>query len=103
MTSAYQKVDLSVLYQAKDELVFKLTELYLPTTKSQKTKMYEYNREKMVCVNDIENEALRTRKRKIKEEIKQVKAKLKHNIKYCNPSPLLEDTLYLYTPGMNSR
>lgn len=51
----------------------------------------------------MENEVLRTQKRKIKEEIKSVKAKLKHQIKYCNPAPLLEDVMYMYTAGMNSR
>ena len=65
--------------------------------------MIEYNKEKMITQNDIENEVARTRKRKLKEEIKQVRAKLKHQIKYCNPAPLLEDALYMYTPGMNSR
>jgi hypothetical protein len=101
--SAYKGIDLSVLCKNKNELVYKLTEIYLPSTQGQRNKMIEYNRDKMMTINDVENEPMRTRKRKIKEELKQVKGKLKHAIKYCNPTPLLDDAYYYYTPGINSR
>ena len=32
--------------------------------------MIEFNRDKMVTINDAENEPMRARKRKIKEELK---------------------------------
>lgn len=82
---AYQGIDLTVLYKTKTEIVYKLTEIYLPSTQSQKNKMIEYNRDKMASINDVENEPMRARKRKIKEELKHLKTKLKHAIKYCNP------------------
>lgn len=74
----YKGIDLSVLYKTKDEIVYRLTEIYLPSTQSQRNKMIEYNKDKMMTINDVENEPMRTRKRKIKEEMKQMKGKLKH-------------------------
>ncbi len=65
--------------------------------------MVEFNREKMINQNEIENEAIRARKRKAKEEIKHVKQKLRYQVKYANPGPLLDDAYYFYNPGMNSR
>ncbi len=65
--------------------------------------MIEFNRDKMITINDVENEPMRTRKRKIKEELKKLKGKMKQAIKYCNPAPLLDDAYYYYTPGINSR
>jgi hypothetical protein len=65
--------------------------------------MIEYNNEKMATQNDLENDAIRTRKRKIKEEMKQIPLKLKYPLKYCNPNSLLEDVQYLYREGMTNR
>ncbi len=65
--------------------------------------MIEYNKGEMLTINDKENEPMRARKRKIKEEIKHVKAKLKHQVKYCNPAPLLDDIYYYYEPGVTTR
>jgi len=101
-TTNYKGIDLSVLYKTKDEIVYRLTEIYMPSTQGQKNKMYQYNRDKMATINDVENEPMRVRKRKIKEELKQVKAKLKHAVKYSNPNALLDDAYFYYTPGMNS-
>lgn len=88
----------------------KLTELYLPTTKNQKQKMIEYNRERMLPTmgdagnsHSIENEVARDRKRKLKEEVKAAREKLKHRIKFSNPGPLLDEALHFYTPGMTSK
>lgn len=92
-----------MLYKNKNEIIYRLTELYLPTNTSQRNKMIAYNKDKMLTVNDIENEPIRAKKRKVKEEIKRVKGKLKHNIKYCNPAPFMDDVYYYYEPGMTTR
>lgn len=40
--------------------------------------MVEFNKERMIHDNHIENEFIRAKKRKIKEEIKQAKMKMNH-------------------------
>ena len=65
--------------------------------------MIEYNKDKMVTQNDLENDFLRATKRKIKEEIKRAKQKLQYPLKFCDPNPLMKDVNYLYKEGMNSK
>lgn len=101
-TSTYKGIDLSTLYKTKNEIVYRLTEIYLPSTHGQKKRMIEYNRDKMATINDVENEPMRVRKRKIKEELKTMKSKLKHAVKYSYPTKLLDDTYFYYSPGITS-
>ena len=74
----YQGIDLSVLYKTRTEIIYKLTEIYLPRSRPQREKMVEYNLERMVNPNEVENETVRAKKRKLKEEMKQARAKLKY-------------------------
>lgn len=53
--------------------------------------------------NDIEGLVTRDRKRKLKEEVKVARERLKHRIKFSNPGPLLDEVMHLYTPGMTSK
>lgn len=75
---AYVGIDLSVLYKTRHEVMYRLTELYLPKTDNQRSKMLEYNYERMRHQNDNENQQTRELKRKVKEELKIAHAKLRH-------------------------
>ena len=65
--------------------------------------MLDYNKEKLQTQNDIETDAIRTRKRKIKEEVKQLKGKLGYQLRHPNPNSLLEDVNFLYKEGVTTR
>lgn len=93
------------MIKTRQEIIYRLTELYVPKSESTKKKMIEFNKDKMHHINYEENDLIRKNKRKVKEEIKsdKMKQKLRHQIRYCNPTPLTDDAIYLYTPGMTTR
>jgi hypothetical protein len=63
-------IDLPILLKTRNEIIYRLTQLYIPKNENQKRKMIDFNKEKMHHFNHDENDIMRKNKRKIKEEIK---------------------------------
>lgn len=69
-------VDLPMLIRTRNEIIYRLTELYLPKSEQQRKKMLEFNIDKMKSQNDNENDDIRRRRRDIKNELKNAKQAL---------------------------
>jgi hypothetical protein len=87
------------------EIVYKLTELYLPDSEPQLKRRLEFNKELMVGPNHFNNEVMiQQYKRKINKDLHEARRKIKHQIKYCPvPAAQMEETMYRYKAGMTSR
>ncbi len=85
----------STLYLEGREKVFKLTDLYIPDTAELRKKILNFNREKMINPFELENEHTRSKKRKIKEDLKQKEKDIENAVKYFNVAKLAKDTDFM--------
>lgn len=92
-----------VLYTSNGRNVYRMSDLYLPSTDEIKKKMLSFNYERMANPFDMETEATRNRKRKLKEDLKHRDSQIKNALKYCNVTRLARDAEFMYAPMSEQR